>query len=415
MKLSARYLASCCTLLCGFSHAQANFANDEKLSPVSRDLYLEAMQAISEGRKKDASRLLEHMKEAEPQHAGAWLDLALIQCELGNGNEAERLFQDIEKRFRPPPEIMQIIHFRRSIGCKKTVAPSQWSIALARGYEQNVNQGASNPNLTVRDENVITEISLTPEFFPKGDHYTLLAGDYVREMNQNGGLLFSQFQWHKNDTLGKFDSSATFIGLEQPFRVGNWTFRGSSMLGVITLGGRLYQKQWQVQGKVNPPLNLPKGLSFQLSASLNHLRYATLTNFDANTAELRGQLQYKSRNVLGTASLAFLNDHATGDRPGGRRHGWLAHINSRTQLQYGIQGEFGWTRQTWQGNTPYFAKPLDQVRVQTTQTWRAALIYPWRDQQVVQLEFRQVSNKENISIFQYNNRQIQLSWMWQNR
>ncbi len=296
MKFVASFMACWCTLLCGLSHAQATYADEENLSPVSRDLYLEAMQAISEGRKKDASRLLQHMKEAEPQHAGAWLDLALIQCELGNGTEAERLFQDIEQRFRPPPEIMQIIHLRRRIGCKKIATPAQWNLLLARGYEQNVNQGASNPNLIVRDENVITEISLTPEFFPKGDHYSLLAGDYVREVNQNGGLLFAQFQWHKNDTLGKFDSSATFLGLEQPFRLGHWTFRGSSMLGVISLGGQLYQKQWQVQGKVIPPLNLPKGLTFQLSASFNHLRYATLTNFDANTTELRGQLQFKSSN-----------------------------------------------------------------------------------------------------------------------
>lgn len=415
MKLATLTVASWCALVFGLSHAQAVYADEENLSPVSRDLYLEAMQAITEGRKKDASRMLQLMKEAEPQHAGAWLDLALIQCELGNGDEAERLFQDIERRFQPPPEIMQIIHLRRRIGCVKVAAKAQWNVLLARGYQQNVNQGASNPNLIVRDENVITEISLTPEFFPKADHYSLLAGDYVREINQNGGLLFAQFQWHKNDTLGKFDSSATFLGIEQAFRLAHWTFRGSSMLGVMSLGGQLYQKQWQVQGKAIPPLNLPKGLEFQLSASFNHLRYATLTNFDANTAEIRGQLQFKSSNMHGTASLAFLNDHATGDRPGGRRHGWLTNIHARTQLQYGMQGELGWTRQTWLGSTPYFAKPLDQVREQTMQTWRAALIYPWSNQQMVQLEFRQVKNKENISIFQYNNRQIQISWVWQNR
>ncbi len=384
-------------------------------TPASKDLYLEAMQALAEGRKNDASRMLEQMKTNEPRHAGAWLDLALIQCELGKPAEAERLFQEIERRFQPPLEILQIIDARRSQGCVKAEAQSQWNVLLARGHEQNVNQGASNPNFTIRNGTGSIELPLLPDFLPKADQYLQLSGDYLRTINQNGGLMFAQFQARRNDDLHRYDSASVFLGVEQPWRVGNWAVRTSAMLGFLSLGGQLYQKQIQLQAKVIPPLALPKTMELQLSTSTNHLQYMSLANFDANTFEARAQLQYRNGDVFGSTGLAFLNDHATGDRPGGRRRGWQVHAQGRTHLSANVYGEIGWSRQTWVGQSAYSPGLIEQVRDQNQQTLRAAVIYPWSERQSLQLEVRQVWNKENISIFQYNNRQIQLSWLWQNR
>jgi hypothetical protein len=38
---------------------------------------------------------------------------------------------------------------------------------------------------------------------------------------------------------------------------------------------------------------------------------------------------------------------------------------------------------------------------------------PFRDHHALQLEWRRVKNNENISLFQYNSRLLQLSWQWQ--
>src|SRR6185437_15823876 len=77
--------------------------------PSNQDLYLDAMKSIAEGRQDDADDTLTRLIEHEPQHAGAWLDLAIIQCELGRAAEAERLFTIIEARFSPPPGIEEVI------------------------------------------------------------------------------------------------------------------------------------------------------------------------------------------------------------------------------------------------------------------------------------------------------------------
>jgi hypothetical protein len=73
-----------------------------------------------------------------------------------------------------------------------------------------------------------------------------------------------------------------------------------------------------------------------------------------------------------------------------------------------------WTRQQWDSATPYSPELLiDQVRAQRTQILRAVLSWQLRKDHSLILEARGVRNRENISIFQYDNRQLQFSWQWQ--
>ena len=44
---------------------------------------------------------------------------------------------------------------------------------------------------------------------------------------------------------------------------------------------------------------------------------------------------------------------------------------------------------------------------------RLGLSYALGRTQSLQLEARQIRNRENIAIFQYNDRQLQLTWQWQ--
>lgn len=409
MKLARlnRILAGLC--LCG----AAWFSSFAYASPEAEALYLQAMQAISEGRSDEARHILQILVEMEPQHAGAWLDLALIQCALGHAEEAERLFSRIENSFHPPKEILAIIQARRASACQRAPTPSHWNVLLSRGYEQNVNQGASNPLYTIGNGSNQIELPLSADFLPRADHYLLLAADYQRPLNRRGSSLFAQFQGRRNDALSQYDSSSLFIGMEHPLRWRNWKMQGNALIGLLSLGGHSYQKQSQLQWKVTPPLPLPKSMQLQVSSTVSHLQYMTLANFDANTFELRTQLQYKEGELAGHASLALQNDHANGDRPGGRRRGWQASLQARTRLNTHLFAEFGWTLQNWHGQSAYSPGFIDQRRQQAMHSTRLALVWPRSEKQSLQLEFRQVRNKENISIFQYNNRQIQLSWLWQ--
>ncbi|WP_338845954.1 tetratricopeptide repeat protein [Massilia sp. W12] len=398
--LGALFLGLCASLAVAQDNATPLADGDEQ-----NRLYLEALQALGEGRKLDASKRLKHLTEIEPKHAGAWLDLALIQCELGNSKEAEQLFADILRRFNPPQAIREIIASRQKQGCELKERNWSWGASLARGREQNVNQGASDAYL---DGGAVSE-----EFLPKADNYLQASAEAQLEVSGNGANLIMQWSARRHDRLHQYDSGQLFAGVEQAWRLHGWNLRGSLWFGVHGLGGALYQRQTQVQLRATPPLNLPPEWQAHLSASASHLRYLTLTSFDANTQELRAQLQYRKPQRTLQASLTWANDHATDARPGGHRHGWLGHLQWREKVHENLSAELSWSRQTWRGSSPYSQEIFgDLVRQQSMQTLRMAMVWQQNDKQSWQMEWRAVRNRENISVFQYNNQQLQLSWHW---
>ena len=377
-------------------------------------LYQEALQSLAEGRKTDASDTLSRLIAQEPEHAGAWLDLALIQCGLGNIEEAERLFANVETRFSPSRDILELIGEARDSGCKPVAPASSGSVNVGRGFDDNVNQGASNSTFIVTGPDGDIELPLLEDFLPKRDGYTTVGADYVRAAGANGSLGFLQFQQRRYDSMRAYDTGALYGGIESPWRFGAWTLRTTGSLGVTTMGGQLYQKQAQAQARLAPPLPLPARTQFYLTASATHTKYLTLRSFDSDLFEARALLAHQAGTLAASATVGLLNDRARGDRPGGNRHGNFVTLSLRKPLGWNTSGELAWTRQQWDSAAPYSPELLiDQVRAQRTQVVRAALSYQLARNQTVALEGRMVRNRENISIFQYNNRQLQLSWQWQ--
>jgi hypothetical protein len=376
-------------------------------------LYQQALQSLAEGRKSDASQALTRLIAKEPLHAGAWLDLALIQCSLGHRDEAERLFANVESRFNPSRDILELIAEARDSGCHGWAASSTLTLTAARGADRNVNQGASDPTfITERGGRI--ELPLLDEFLPKRDEYSALSAEYMRDVTPNGSIGFAQLQLRRNDHLHQYDTASLFAGIESPYRFGKWVLRTTGMLGAVALGGKFYQRQALLQARVTPPLSLPRNTEFHLMAAATRSDYLTLTNFNSNSLELRGQLAYRTSGLYSSASYGLMTDHARDTRPGGNRHGSFANVMLRKQLPWQLNGELGFTRQTWNSAQPYSPELLiDQVRAQDTQVLRASLAYPIGKHQALQVEARAVRNRENISIFQYNNRQLQLSWQWQ--
>jgi hypothetical protein len=381
---------------------------------AQQDLYLDALRSISDGRQSEASESLVRMIEQEPQHAGAWLDLAIIQCELGRAEEAERLFNAIETRFAPPPIILEVIAKQRETGCKGWQAQNRLSMSVGRGHDSNVNQGASNPNFTLGSGDLRVELQLLPENLPRQDSYTVVSAEYMRDLTQNGTSGFAQFRAVQNDNLTQYNTSSLVAGLEQPWRLGNWGMRGTGLVALHGLDGRLYQVQSQAQLRVTPPLALPSNLQFSAIGALSHVKYPTLESFDANTWELRGLLAYRVEQTQANASVGYMVDRATGTRPGGDRAGWFASVYGRTRISEYVFGELNWLYQNWLSKSAYSPGLIDQIRDQNTQVLRGALIFPIAQRQAIFLEARETRNHENISVFQYNSHAIQLSWQWQN-
>ncbi len=401
-----RFSIACALLLPLAALAQEN----PKRGP---DLYQDALQSIAEGRKTDASATLMRVIEKEPNNAGAYLEVALIQCGLGRAREAERLFAIIETRFEPKREILELISDARDTGCDRWQPISAWSASFGRGIDQNVNQGATNPNYIVRRNGQDVELPLLSDFYPKHDQYTTLSAEYMREVTANGSIGFLQYQGRRNDSLRQYDSASLYAGVESPYRFGQWTLRTTGMLGQVFLGGHAYQRQLQLQARIGPPLPLPGSVQFNLMGGATRTEYLELENFDSTTYELRGQFSYRKASLYSSASFGVLNDVASDLRPGGSRQGSTLNMLVRHPLGEKMGGELAYSRQAWDSSLPYLPGLISEVRDQRTDVLRGTLTYPLGKQHRLQLEARLVRNQENISIFQYNNQLLQLTWLWQ--
>jgi hypothetical protein len=400
-------------LLCGAAHALAQEQGDSALQDA---LYQDALRSISEGRRNDASLELRRLIENEPQHAGAWLELALTQCALGHSDEAERLFAVIETRFlrdKPNSELLRVIAEAREEGCNRWHASSTTSVSIGRGVDQNVNQGALDSTYLIQGANGPEPRELTSDFIPMHDQYTLLSGDYSRDVSANGTVGFAQYAVRRNDRLHQYDSGSLLAGVDAPWRFGRWSMRGSLTGSLVTLGGSLYQRQVQAQARIQAPLPLPSGMQFNLLLSGAYNGYLTLTNFNSNVFETRGILSYRMPRSYASLSLGRLRDRALAQRPGGDREGWLGNASLRRKLGERLGGELTFSHQTWESASVYAPGVIDQVRDQRTSVARAALTWALDKNQSIVLEGRAVRNRESISIFQYNDRQLQLSWQWQ--
>ncbi len=410
--LGSLLLAFACGAAAQATGQEAPPADDAGVSPATQDMYRSALQSISDGRKDDAAQMLEQVILNEARHAGAWLDLALIRCALGQREEAERLFRHIEVNFDPPPGIVELIAESRAGGCREWRPLGQASASLGRGTAQNVNQG-TKANGT--DLGLPVDLPVADEFRPAHDQFNTLTVDLMRELSGNGTVGFAQFQGRRYDKLRDYDTASLFVGVETPWRWGDHVVRGSALLGAVTLGGKLYQEQAQAQLRSVLPWSLPYGTKLQVAGTVSHVRYLTLQNFDANSAELRAQLLYRSNSLYASAGGSYLYDKAEASRPGGDRDGWQFSALVRRQLPFRTIGELGFNRQTWRNREQYSPGLIDIVRRQGTNVWRGMLNYPVNANHSIVLEGRIIRNNENISLFQYNDRQLQVSWQWQSQ
>lgn len=406
--MGARSTAGALALLLGLLTLPAQAVSPEQ----ERDLYLAAMQLMAAGKHAQARDALERLIAVEPQHAGAWLDLAISQCALGQASEAERLFREIEVRFAPSAGILEVIDSHRRQGCRAWVARSSAAVTLARGRDSNVNQGASNPVFATGSGPDRIEHLLADDFLPQADQYSQATLDYTRELNAIGSVVLAQARARHYDSLHRQDTTALLLGLDQPLQLGRWDTRGLATVSLVTLGGQLYQRQLQLQARVSPPLPLPANSGVVLAASLGQVDYVRRTNFDATTGELSALWNYQGQRSHVQVAAGALLDHGASERLGGDRHGW--YNSAQWQLRTGNDylAELGWTRQDWRGERVYSAELVDQVRHQSTRQWRAALTRQLSAQHSVQLEWRSVYNKENISLFQYHSQSAQLNWRW---
>lgn len=162
IRLFARQLL-CSVLL--FASVTAFAASDEsEMEAVTR--------AIIGGDLSTALKMLRRMEQTAPEDAGGLLDVAMLYCEAGQSDDAERVFQLLETKYAPPPAIQQLIDYTRQLGCARP-PPRRWSLnyGISAGYTDNVNAGPSQSTIRLPDAAPIRELTLLPSYLARADTF----------------------------------------------------------------------------------------------------------------------------------------------------------------------------------------------------------------------------------------------------
>lgn len=412
-------------LCCGFLLPLAvNARSMEDVNDVAlkdqraADQYLEALKAINEKRHADAKRLLERLIEDQPQHAGALLDLAIMQCTLGNKREAERLFTVLINRFSPPPAILEIIEIHRKTECTIKAPEVMTNFVMERGYDTNANQGASNSIFTIDDFGTPVNLQLLPEYLPKPDHYTSASLDLSRDFNNDEGVFFLQLRSRQYDKISNLNSSGLAVGFERQFRVKNWTVSPAASVNAMSLSNALYQKQMSARLKFTLPESTDAWMKYSIATSVSRILYPTIKNFDGSTFELRVIGSKQTDQYLLSTSAAIMRDLGNDMRIGGDRHGWSINSFLRATtpfqlFQKNVFIELGLQHLNWQSKKIYLNGLIEVKKHQENSMLRTMIGLPLTENSSLNLEYRRVINRENISFLSFESRQVQLSWQWQ--
>lgn len=392
--------------------AQETEEAKHKLS--SDEMYAEAVRMLNEHRYVEAQNILIKVIEQVPNHAGAWLDLAIIQCELGNEKQANYLFEQLAVRFSPPIAILEVINKQKIENCSTTNKSNQYLMSLLRGYDSNINQGTSNSTYILGSESSQIELQLLPEYLPKKDHFSMATLSASTQNTAYDVTAFLQFNVRKYDYYSAFNTLSLATGINKVWNHEQWSSQLSFTGAYILLDNSVYQKQASAYLMTMPTYQSEDVFKYNFSAGVNFINYPTLLNFGSNIYEVRTQLvgDFKPFQII--TSFAAMYDHAHLERPGGNRKGFFTSVSLRKKIAPKIESELSWNHQFWLSSSSYSPGLINEIRRQNNDSVKVGLKYLINKNQSISLDLNAFNNMENISFLEYKNKSIYFSWNWKN-
>jgi hypothetical protein len=342
-------------IMCALFTSSASNVNAAELTAASKEGEREGegdldaiTRAIMLGETPRALKLIRRMENSPSADAGTLLDAAMLYCEAGQPEDAERVFGLLETSYAPPPAIQQLIDYTRKIGCARVPTLSPWKLnyGVSAGITDNANAGPRSSTIRMPDEAPVRELTLLPNFIARSDTFVGLeaVGEYSLNPANNlvaiGGLRARQYASETH-----FSYQQLLLGLGGQQRRGKQTWDGLLTGSALMLGGALYETalnaqaglSWDMPNRAGRPAK--DGIDVLVSA----LQYPQNTSYDSYFVELRAKTQWLPReDTLTSATFGLVADISRNERVGGDRTGFMGGLRSETRLSETRQLQFHW-------------------------------------------------------------------------
>lgn len=390
------------------AHAQ------DSTSPKGEDVYQQGLGYLARSDLFQAKLLMEKAVELNPNNAGAWLDLSLIHCQLGDVDRANQIWDEIEARFSPPSSLRAVINQGRSRGCLQESATREVELEVARGHTSNMNQGVSSLSLELPSAVGPVPVQLLPQYGKTPDAYTQISGALRLASPGAGANAQLSFQQRENDQLKSLNVLSVGLDASMPQHTELGRLDWGAGLAQATLGGSPFQRSTRLRLGLRPRAQPLPGWDLILGVAASQVDYTAYENMSARPRDLQLSL---TREWVGSRLEVYAQhstDSAKETRPGGDKSGNRLGFNLLQVMgmlrDQNVFFKFAWDAQSWRGSQAYSPGLIDEARNQLISTTSVAFLLPQSKTELWSLEARHQRNQENVKLFEYEAMSLQLSY-----
>lgn len=380
--------------------------------------YTLGVVALEAGDYRVALHALERVVLNEPEHAGAWIDLAVTHIHLREYVTAETLLAYVEEHFQPPAELLAHIRDARS-----QLQRSRWlegwhgEVGVQLGSVSNVNSGVALSGITLTPQgSTPIYLELDPSRRPQASAALQWRGifQYSKEHSES-----TRSEWlgvvRGREYTGVTGFDANDLGLAYAYyRPTPWQ---SDAADRLILGGgfqRLYQGGNPLANILNVQMGIRRqwGACYLLGRLESEQRSFLLTGyFDARLYWLGGGMLCGSDMGSFSTNLRIGVDVPSGERPGGTTYrreltaDYFYPLSSAVSINGGVY--YGEAE-----DQSGYSQLLDNNRHRKIARWvgRAALTWtlPWEPagRWAAQFAYEYSQENSNINLFELTDRQF---------
>ncbi len=366
-------------------------------------LYDEALAAADSGELARARAMLEALVRRQPLHTKAWIDLALLDCRLGDRERGRGILQRIVLEFDPPTAIRELIARIANQPCGAATLP-RWRAGLSVGRDSNVNLGSYLDRTTLVSDAGVVEVLLAEGMQPRADSFTevRLEGNWHDVPGQPRASL-AQRQYANESAYDTtelaLEGGHTWLGERADAIVrARWTHSrldNQHFLDALTLHAWMAGKAvWQ-------------GTHPVAEARATYHRFAHHSAFNSWVWEARMGMAARHGAFFARATALVSLDQALGQRPGDHRMGYGAELAGEWQVSRRLNVSGLLWMQRIRDDTPYFDPLFPLRREQALLQGRLDLSVPLRDDLVWNMSWSGRRSKNNLNFLDYDAYTIQ--------
>lgn len=309
----------------------------------------------------------------------------------------ERIFNEIEKHFKPPPGIRRFMQVIREGGCpphKTAQSPftNATRFSFTAGYNSNANYGPENNRFLLSDREIV--LKLDDSLASRSDSFYLVELDkqqVLADPNQTVGAFARLRQYSR---LTEFNEEIIAAWFRHNSKIYEKESATTLSYAHSNLGGSSYADHFQVASSVG-------GKNLRFENLLQRNNYTNRSEYNALIAQTGFAFQPQTDRFLWLARAGLRFDFANNDRPGGDRQGMWTQLSTNFSIFGGMILKLQAGLEQMNSEKIYAPGIFDVKRRHRVSSIESSLVIPYQHNSYWRLQLTKRTEKDAVPMLNF--------------